>query len=159
MIYHLFLLLNCWFGLVDDRHNMVWVGISVVVGNSIGVNGVGDNSLDGLDSVVDMGDEVDHVGNGVVVHVVVWKGVDSVVDMGDKVDHVWSSNLDLGDLVNWSWGLFGHEATSLNILELGMESLLGLGNIGGVIKVHVGNLWGLNVVVDWHQVDMFTGLN
>ena len=49
MIYDLFLLLNCWFGLLDDWHNMVWVGISVVVGNSIGVNGVGDNSFDGLD--------------------------------------------------------------------------------------------------------------
>ena len=159
MIYDLFLLLNCWFGLVDDRHNMVWVGISVVVGNSIGVKGVGDNSLDGLDSVVNMGDEVDHVRNGVVVHVVVWKGVDSVVDMGDKVDHVWSSNLDFGDLVDWSWGLFGHQATSLNILELSQEGLLGLGNISGVIKIHGSDLRSLDIIVDWSQSNVFPSLH
>merc|ERR1719227_62527 len=58
-----------------------------------------------------------------------------------------------------SRSLHGLEAASLDIPEGGHESLLGLGDVHGVIKVSIGNLRSLNVIIDWHHVDVLSGLD
>ena len=151
---------------LDSGHHIgkavgVNCGVTIAVGVRDSIGG-GDSDLGDLDSVAggdsDPGDGVgggNHVvvGEVVIGHVVIGKGVvDS--DGGDGR----SSNLDrLSNL--GGGGLHGLEAASLNIPEGGHESLLGLGDIHGVVKVGVGDLWGLDIIVDWHQVDVLSGLD
>ena len=144
----------------DSRHHIgEAVGINcgvIVVRDSISGRGLRVAAVGGGDS--DPGDGVgcgNHVvvGKVVICHVVVGKGVVHS-DGGDGR----SSNLDrLSNL--GGGGLHGLEASSLNIPEGGHESLLGLGDVHGVVKVGVGDLWGLDIIVDWHQVDVISGLD
>ena len=93
------------------------------------------------------------VGEVVVDHGLVGKGIVHS-DGGD------SRSSDLGRLSNLGGGgLHGLETASLDMPEGGHESLLGLGDVHVVVKVGIGDLWGLDVIVDWHQVDVLPGLN
>ena len=92
------------------------------------------------------------VGEVVVGHVVVGKGIVN----SDGAD---SRSSDLDRLSNpGGGGLHSLEAASLDIPEGGHESLLCLGDVHGVVKVGIGDLWGLDIIVDWHQVDVLPGI-
>merc|ERR1719499_806948 len=100
--------------------------------------------------------------NNLPYHHVVWHVVVVHVVVGQVVvDSNWVhwSSSNLLDLMDWSWSLLGHQTTSLNISELSKELLLGLSNINSVIKIHVGNLGSLDIIVNWHHIDVLTSLN
>merc|ERR1719468_1373514 len=115
------------------------------MGIGSGDSNLGDSNLGGGNHVV--------VGKVVVGHVVVGKGV-------VHSDGSHRSGLDDRRLSNLGGGgLHGLKATSLDIPEGGHESLLGLGDVHGVIKVGIGNLRSLNVIVDRHHVDVLSSID
>ena len=133
---------------LDGGHH---IGVGVGVGVGIGVcvrDGIGGRDIDLLEG----GGEDVVVGEGVVCHVVVWKGVVHS-DRGHR------GSDDLGHLVDRGGGLHGLEAAGLNVPEAGHKSLLGLGNIHGVIKIGVGDLGSLDVMFGRHHVDVVSGLD
>ena len=137
---------------IGEAVGVCGVTIGVGVRDSIGSMGIGSGDSDlGGDGVCGGNHVV--VGKVVVGHVVVGKGaVHSDGSHRSGLDDRRLSNLGGG-------GLHGLKATSLDIPEGRHESLLGLGDIHGVIKVGIGNLRSLNVIIDRHHVDVISGLD